>query len=126
MSGRILRIFPNLEEYRFSALLRRLARWILAQATEPTPPEPEPAHPRAVPLPEDWPKVWPERANRHYWARGWGHYQSKCPACGLEYASVAAVGTVCAARCPRCGARWEEVWPGMEGEGECGNDGVWL
>lgn len=102
------------------ALLRRAARWILALADEPEP------DPRAAPLPDGWPTVWPERANRHYWARGWGHYETTCPACGLEYQSVAAVGTVCAAQCPRCAARWDVFWPGLEGEGEAGNDGVWL
>ena len=80
------------------AALRRLARWLIAQADEPETP--------GAPLPGDWPTVWPDRANRHYWARGWGHYEATCPQCGLSYQAVAAVGTVCAARCP--------------------NDGVWL
>lgn len=98
------------------AALRRLARWLIAQADEPETP--------GAPLPDDWPTVWPERANRHYWARGWGNYTVECPRCAQEYQAVAAVGTSCAAVCPYCGMEWEMKWTGAGDEPP--NDGVWL
>jgi len=94
-------------------LLRRLARWIVAPAEEPK---------TGVPLPESWPQQWPVRANPHYWARGWGHYPVVSGQCQQEYQAVAAVGTVCLARCPYCGNEWEQAWPG--GASENPNDGV--
>jgi len=96
--------------------LRRLARWILALAAEPGKP--------GVPLPADWPTEWPDRANPHYWARGWGHYPVTCGACHREFQAVAAVGSICLARCPYCENEWEQAWPG--GDNEMLNDGVWL